>query len=118
MIRRPPRSTLCQTLFPYTTLFRSLYESTGDETWLTRAVTVLQHCRRAHWDEAKGGFFDVARVLHGLGGRREIRGAGASAPHVGAASFGLVPVRPAAVLQHRARATAPAPRISRRPPSP
>src|SRR5213082_4300600 len=24
MIRRPPRSTLCQTLFPYTTLFRSL----------------------------------------------------------------------------------------------
>src|SRR5213082_4317818 len=25
MIRRPPRSTLCQTLFPYTTLFRSVY---------------------------------------------------------------------------------------------
>src|SRR5213082_3818395 len=24
MIRRPPRSTLCQTLLPYTTLFRSL----------------------------------------------------------------------------------------------
>src|SRR5213082_4093347 len=24
MIRRPPRSTLCQSLFPYTTLFRSL----------------------------------------------------------------------------------------------
>src|SRR5213082_4293263 len=24
MIRRPPISTLCQTLFPYTTLFRSL----------------------------------------------------------------------------------------------
>src|SRR5213082_4228173 len=23
MLRRPPRSTLCQTLFPYTTLFRS-----------------------------------------------------------------------------------------------
>src|SRR5213082_4291176 len=26
MIRRPPRSTLCQTLFPYTTLFRSHFE--------------------------------------------------------------------------------------------
>src|SRR6187200_3777084 len=26
MIRRPPRSTLCQTLFPYTTLFRSPLE--------------------------------------------------------------------------------------------
>src|SRR5213082_3779066 len=25
MIRRPPRSTLCQTLFPYTTLFRSAF---------------------------------------------------------------------------------------------
>src|SRR5213082_3861143 len=24
MLRRPPRSTLCQTLFPYTTLFRSV----------------------------------------------------------------------------------------------
>src|SRR6187200_3652654 len=27
MIRRPPRSTLCQTLFPYTTLFRSTTRS-------------------------------------------------------------------------------------------
>src|SRR5213082_3976296 len=27
MIRRPPRSTLCQTLFPYTTLFRSVLQS-------------------------------------------------------------------------------------------
>src|SRR3546814_3558526 len=26
MIRRPPRSTLTDTLFPYTTLFRSMYE--------------------------------------------------------------------------------------------
>ena len=31
MIRRPPRSTHCTTLFPYTTLFRSTYrfEATG-----------------------------------------------------------------------------------------
>src|SRR5213082_4080134 len=29
MIRRPPRSTLCQTLFPYTTLFRSLEKPTN-----------------------------------------------------------------------------------------
>src|SRR5213082_2079416 len=29
MIRRPPRSTLCQTLFPYTTLFRSRCGSDG-----------------------------------------------------------------------------------------
>src|SRR5213082_4162088 len=31
MLRRPPRSTLCQTLFPYTTLFRSRVELAGDE---------------------------------------------------------------------------------------
>src|SRR5213082_3010920 len=30
MIRRPPRSTLCQTLFPYTTLFRSFKEMFDD----------------------------------------------------------------------------------------
>src|SRR3546814_3838384 len=39
MIRRPPRSTRTDTLFPYTTLFRSRSSATGpaqfvDETWL------------------------------------------------------------------------------------
>src|SRR3546814_9903580 len=29
MIRRPPRSTRTDTLFPYTTLFRSIYEGNG-----------------------------------------------------------------------------------------
>src|SRR3546814_15277016 len=31
MIRRPPRSTRTDTLFPYTTLFRSLIERAGEE---------------------------------------------------------------------------------------
>src|SRR3546814_3068042 len=31
MIRRPPRSTRTDTLFPYTTLFRSLHEVGGEE---------------------------------------------------------------------------------------
>src|SRR5213082_3765840 len=39
MIRRPPRSTLCQTLFPYTTLFRS----PGDPGDHVRAVDVPRH---------------------------------------------------------------------------
>src|SRR3546814_14608670 len=30
MIRRPPRATRTDTLFPYTTLFRSLREAAGD----------------------------------------------------------------------------------------
>src|SRR3546814_5818102 len=32
MIRRPPRSTRTDTLFPYTTLFRSTYQDTIDNT--------------------------------------------------------------------------------------
>src|SRR3546814_12929975 len=34
MIRRPPRSTRTDTLFPYTTLFRSLLSDRGDVTML------------------------------------------------------------------------------------
>src|SRR3546814_3483941 len=38
MIRRPPRSTRTDTLFPYTTLFRSVILSTDDggKTWTKR----------------------------------------------------------------------------------
>src|SRR3546814_15094977 len=54
MIRRPPRSTRTDTLFPYTTLFRSLYEAVsagrrlaGMEHWLPlfeeRLDTLFDH---------------------------------------------------------------------------
>src|SRR3546814_3679976 len=33
MIRRPPRSTRTDTLFPYTTLFRSLRQAQGERGW-------------------------------------------------------------------------------------
>src|SRR3546814_17974394 len=33
MIRRPPRSTRTDTLFPYTTLFRSLFGFSRDSAW-------------------------------------------------------------------------------------
>src|SRR3546814_3224983 len=39
MIRRPPRSTRTDTLFPYTTLFRSLEAVDGE--WLVDAVSPL-----------------------------------------------------------------------------
>src|SRR3546814_20555887 len=42
MIRRPPRSTRTDTLFPYTTLFRSLSATTG-----SRRVWILDHETRA-----------------------------------------------------------------------
>ena len=41
--------------------FLDAYEATGDDAWLTRATAVMHHCGRVHWDEEKGGFFDVGR---------------------------------------------------------
>src|SRR3546814_10973953 len=42
MIRRPPRSTRTDTLFPYTTLFRSkVSKDTGRFIWSLRTVTTL-----------------------------------------------------------------------------
>src|SRR3546814_3073846 len=37
MIRRPPRSTRTDTLFPYTTLFRSLYQSAQSDSFTPEA---------------------------------------------------------------------------------
>src|SRR3546814_8424508 len=58
MIRRPPRSTLTDTLFPYTTLFRSvgrdrdpaLAARLGDDMRFPLVITGVQH-----------GMLDVAR---------------------------------------------------------
>src|SRR3546814_11185592 len=38
MIRRPPRSTRTDTLFPYTTLFRSRWQRVG-KAWAGRRIT-------------------------------------------------------------------------------
>ncbi len=45
--------------------FLDASEATGDDAWLTRAIAVMRYCGRAHWDDAKGGFFDVARDRSG-----------------------------------------------------
>src|SRR3546814_6512135 len=39
MIRRPPRSTRTDTLFPYTTLFRSIRKIRADVLWRARPDT-------------------------------------------------------------------------------
>src|SRR3546814_18194286 len=47
MIRRPPRSTRTDTLFPYTTLFRSIYQPVTDESyWAERGRGAWLHDRR------------------------------------------------------------------------
>eukprot|EP01026_Neomeris_dumetosa_P066038 TRINITY_DN63669_c1_g1_i4.p1 TRINITY_DN63669_c1_g1~~TRINITY_DN63669_c1_g1_i4.p1 ORF type:complete len:476 (-),score=33.25 TRINITY_DN63669_c1_g1_i4:128-1555(-) len=45
MIRRPPRSTLILTLFPYTTLFRSSWDTVSENSWDSKESSVkLQGC--------------------------------------------------------------------------
>src|SRR3546814_9235279 len=55
MILRPPRSTLTDTLFPYTTLFRSLHKTlpvaSGIGGGSADAAAAL-HCLRALWNVA------------------------------------------------------------------
>ena len=41
--------------------FLDAYEATGEDAWLTRALAVVRHCVRVHWDETDGGFSDLAR---------------------------------------------------------
>src|SRR3546814_3724404 len=49
MIRRPPRSTRTDTLFPYTTLFRS-----SGKLWLSAKYDPEQKFLRLEWVEAGG----------------------------------------------------------------
>src|SRR3546814_4554068 len=74
MIRRPPRSTRTDTLFPYTTLFRSL-----DADFVRRAVFVaeqhLHRTRRARIGEARvepAGAVAAADLAIGEDVRREL----------------------------------------------
>jgi uncharacterized protein len=48
--------------------FLDAFEATGDDAWISRATAVMRYCARAHWDDAKGGFFDLARDQKGGGG--------------------------------------------------
>jgi uncharacterized protein YyaL (SSP411 family) len=40
--------------------FLDAYEATGEDAWLSRAETVMAYCARTHWDDAAGGFWDLA----------------------------------------------------------
>ena len=42
--------------------FLDAYEATGNAAWLARATEIMTYCAGAHWDEAAGGYFDVANV--------------------------------------------------------
>src|SRR3546814_17134034 len=55
MIRRPPRSTRTDTLFPYTTLFRSLLADTPDPTAPTGSAAAALGRRRIIGDDRLPG---------------------------------------------------------------
>jgi uncharacterized protein YyaL (SSP411 family) len=41
--------------------FLDAYEATGTAAWRERANSVMSYCTAAHWDDAAGGYFDIAR---------------------------------------------------------
>src|SRR3546814_18663574 len=76
MIRRPPRSTRTDTLFPYTTLFRSTADAAEKEVGGVAAVAgILPHLR-----------FRFALDADLLGRKANLRGKGAPAPRLALAT--------------------------------
>src|SRR3546814_3931893 len=66
MIRRPPRSTRTDTLFPYTTLFRSRGSSSLSQPHRPTAMEQGRHDRgEAHWPSSK----QISRDRGGGSGR-------------------------------------------------
>src|SRR3546814_20435223 len=73
MIRRPPRSTLTDTLFPYTTLFRSLVRRDGrkSEAWDTdplgdRKSHGKEFCQRRRFCDSEVMVSDLALNQHSV----------------------------------------------------
>src|SRR3546814_5279169 len=72
MIRRPPRSTRTDTLFPYTTLFRSSSRSCNDQDRASRAATRSRGSRSR--GRAPGESVGETEGLALLVGREQLRG--------------------------------------------
>src|SRR3546814_10060154 len=86
MIRLPPRSTRTDTLFPYTTLFRSDRHHTGDIVVDAQPVELVpprhQDNRKAHPDDATVKGHAALPQLHNVAGVRE-EARGVVEPHIG-----------------------------------
>src|SRR3546814_2819659 len=72
MIRRPPRSTRTDTLFPYTTLFRSALDRSNSLS--EREYRLVDHRAEDPVDDESGSILGIERrlydALHELGGQR------------------------------------------------
>src|SRR3546814_8272657 len=63
MIRRPPRSTRTDTLFPYTTLFRSVDAVGGEDL---AAVGTERERHELAFDGVRGGWLPILALVVGL----------------------------------------------------
>src|SRR3546814_10483810 len=90
MIRRPPRSTRTDTLFPYTTLFRSLADGIDDDLGL--AVRA-----QGNIDRRRGARDQTRQLLHlrpqARPGRADCRSLGERSVGIGAHRAGAQPRR-------------------------
>src|SRR3546814_1325558 len=65
MIRRPPRSTRTDTLFPYTTLFRSRFGNSDDDARTPAAMAGFE--RLAHYGRVAGAVESIVCAAVGQG---------------------------------------------------
>src|SRR5881296_44423 len=82
MIRRPPRSTRCCTLFPYTTLFRSAVASDGSVAAFVPARRAMSWqltdgagtpvVRERYWLTFQPGEVRVCAACHGVNSRDQM----------------------------------------------
>src|SRR3546814_12572534 len=101
MIRRPPRSTRTDTLFPYTTLFRSHAGIEGGRLPGYRFAARRADCRRGRSSTSLRG----PGIRHARGSARldELPEGVANWRHTGRVETGSARTRPATFPQHRAR---------------
>src|SRR3546814_1636340 len=75
MLRRPPRSTRTDTLFPYPTLLRSLLPALAERDREARDAVVLREIERRDRRAAPGGedrFFDLFEIARGARGDDDV----------------------------------------------
>src|SRR3546814_12882531 len=67
MIRRPPRSTRTDTLFPYTTLFRSwsIRQAAGGQPWVS-ARALAHHAYKARSEEHTSELQSLMRISYAV----------------------------------------------------
>src|SRR3546814_19543616 len=118
MIRRPPRSTRTDTLFPYTTLFRSAPTPPPSSTGVSNDWTHVESGRRLFWRETRSVRMTALWTIMTAGRRRIPQYAARRTPVSLPFGVSALPLFPHHVKRHRSavRRRAPRPPFSCLPP--